>query len=754
MIDKKTLSERDICTKFITPAIEKSGWDTMTQLLEEVYFTDGKIYVRGKMTARGTAKRADYILYYKPNIPIAIVEAKDNNHSVRAGIQQALDYATILDIPCVFSSNGDGFLFHDRSTTDSNLETEISLDDFPSPEQLWEKYKKYKGITTPDAEKIASQDYYFDGTNRKPRYYQQIAINRTVEAIANGQNRILLVMATGTGKTYTAFQIIHRLWKSGTKKRILFLADRNSLIDQTRRGDFKHFKDKMTTVKHRMVDKSYEIYLALYQGLTGNDDEKNIYKQFTPDFFDLIIVDECHRGSAREDSSWRDILQYFSNATQIGLTATPRETNTISNIEYFKEPIYTYSLKQGIDDGFLAPYRVVRIGLNIDLEGWRPEEGKLDKDGNPIEDRIYNRKDFEKTIVIDERTDTVAKKLTEFLKGYDRYRKTTRQHCMNLVEVFNSLEVPDTSNRNLFNAITLADFPIVKVATNNEGLPVILISSVADTTFISQKNIRLKYLELTHNLECKISENNNTQFQNFTVIIFRSNQESLQQYFLGIAETLIKSLSAKPTQQEVFQTFKDFVEIFRTLSDTPTKTLQGLWAELFIIDTAKEPTTLLNYWHSIPEEKFDFNADTEKLEVKSSSTLERIHTFASEQLNPPEDKQVLIASLFVKQTAHGQSISLLANSIQQKVADNHLTEKLFTIISKTLGNTVEQSIKIKFDYDLAKNSLRFYKHQDIHKIEKIYIPHKVSEVRYKSDLTELTAINPQSIPSERLFSAV
>ena len=424
MIDKKTLSERDICTKFITPAIEKSGWDTMTQLLEEVYFTDGKIYVRGKMTARGTAKRADYILYYKPNIPIAIVEAKDNNHSVRAGIQQALDYATILDIPCVFSSNGDGFLFHDRSTTDSNLETEISLDDFPSPEQLWEKYKKYKGITTPDAEIIASQDYYFDGTNRKPRYYQQIAINRTVEAIANGQNRILLVMATGTGKTYTAFQIIHRLWKSGTKKRILFLADRNSLIDQTRRGDFKHFKDKMTTVKHRMVDKSYEIYLALYQGLTGNDDEKNIYKQFTPDFFDLIIVDECHRGSAREDSSWRDILQYFSNATQIGLTATPRETNTISNIEYFKEPIYTYSLKQGIDDGFLAPYRVVRIGLNIDLEGWRPEEGKLDKDGNPIEDRIYNRKDFEKTIVIDERTDTVAKKLTEFLKGYDRYAKT------------------------------------------------------------------------------------------------------------------------------------------------------------------------------------------------------------------------------------------------------------------------------------------------------------------------------------------
>ncbi len=423
-MDKKSLSERDICTKFITPAIEKAGWDKLTQLLEEVYFTDGKIYVRGKMTARGKAKRADYILYYKPNIPIAIIEAKDNNHSVRAGIQQALDYATILDIPCVFSSNGDGFLFHDRSTTDSNLETEIGLDDFPTPEQLWEKYKKYKGIETPEAEKIASQDYYFDGTNRKPRYYQQIAINRTVEAIAKGQNRILLVMATGTGKTYTAFQIIHRLWKSGTKKRILFLADRNALIDQTRRGDFKHFKDKMTVVKHRMVDKSYEIYLALYQGLTGNDEEKNIYKQFSPDFFDLIVVDECHRGSAREDSSWREILQYFKNATQIGLTATPRETNTVSNIEYFNEPIYTYSLKQGIDDGFLAPYRVVRIGLNIDFEGWRPEQGKKDKHGNEIEDRVYNRKDYDRNLVIDERTDTVAKKVTEFLKGYDRYAKT------------------------------------------------------------------------------------------------------------------------------------------------------------------------------------------------------------------------------------------------------------------------------------------------------------------------------------------
>jgi type I restriction enzyme R subunit len=423
-MNKKSLSERDICTKYITPAIEKAGWDTQLQVLEEVSFTDGKIYVRGKMTARGTRKRADYILYYKPNIPIAIIEAKDNNHSIRSGIQQGLDYAKILDIPCVFSSNGDGFLFHDRTATDGDIETEIGLDDFPSPEQLWERYKKFKGIVTTEAESIVSQDYYFDGTNRKPRYYQQIAINRTVEAIAKGQNRVLLVMATGTGKTYTAFQIIHRLWKNRAKKRILFLADRTALIDQTRRGDFKHFKDKMTVVKHRQIDKSFEIYLALYQGLSGTDDAANVYKQFSKDFFDLIVIDECHRGSAKEDSSWREILNYFQNATHIGLTATPKETETASNLEYFGEPVYTYSLRQGIDDGFLAPYRVLRVGLNVDAEGWRPEQGKKDKDGNEVEDRIYNRKDFDKNLVIDERTDLVAKKLTEFLKGYDRFAKT------------------------------------------------------------------------------------------------------------------------------------------------------------------------------------------------------------------------------------------------------------------------------------------------------------------------------------------
>lgn len=423
-MNKKDLSERDICTKFITPAIEKAGWDRLTQLLEEVTFTDGKIYVRGKLTARGARKRADYILYYKPNIPIAIIEAKDNKHSVRAGIQQGLEYANILDIPFVFSSNGDGFIFHDKTNNSENIEIELDLDSFPSPEFLWSKFNQYRGIVTEEAEKVVGQDYYFDGSGRSPRYYQQIAVNRAVEAIAKGQDRILLVMATGTGKTYTAFQIIHRLWKSGAKKRILFLADRNALIDQTRRGDFKHFKDKMTVVKNRMIDKSYEVYLALYQGLSGSDEEANAYKQFSPEFFDLIVIDECHRGSAKEDSSWREILNYFKKATHIGLTATPKETNEVSNSEYFGDPIYTYSLKQGIDDGFLAPYRVVRVNLNVDAEGWRPELGKKDKEGNEVEDRVYNRKDFDRNLVIEERTQAVARKLTEFLKGYDRFAKT------------------------------------------------------------------------------------------------------------------------------------------------------------------------------------------------------------------------------------------------------------------------------------------------------------------------------------------
>ena len=424
MSSKKELTERDICTKYINPALTQAGWNLQTQIREEVYFTDGKIYVKGNKSKRAKGKKADYILYYKPNIPVAIIEAKDNNHRVQDGIQQGLEYSNILDIPVVFSSNGDEFYEHDKTLSNGVVERKISLNNFPTPDELWERYKKYKKIETQEEEKIISQDYFFDAQGKFPRYYQQIAINRTVEAIAKGQNRILLVMATGTGKTYTAFQIIHRLWKSGAKKRILFLADRNALIDQTKKGDFRHFKDKMTVIRKKHIDKSYEIYLALYQGLTNYDEDKDAYKEFSSDFFDLIVIDEAHRGSASEDSSWREILDYFSSATQIGLTATPKETKTISNIEYFGESVYTYTLKEGIDDGFLAPYKVLRVGLNVDLEDYEPEIGKKDKDGNEIEQRIYNRKDFDRSLVIDERTYMVAQRVTEFLKATDRFSKT------------------------------------------------------------------------------------------------------------------------------------------------------------------------------------------------------------------------------------------------------------------------------------------------------------------------------------------
>ena len=424
MGNKKDLSERDICTQFILPALVKSGWDVEKQIREEVFFTDGRIFVKGNKTARGKRKRADFILYLKPNIPIAVIEAKDNNHSVGAGLQQSLGYAEILDVPVAFSSNGDGFVQHDRSGFSEQIEKELSLDTFPSSDVLWKMYKKYKKIETPEQEEIASFDYFYDGSGRAPRYYQQIAINRAVEAIARGENRVLLVMATGTGKTYTAFQIIYRLWKNGRKKRILFLADRNVLIDQTKRNDFKHFKDRMTVIKKKKIDKAFEIYLALYQGLTNYNEDKDAYKEFSRDFFDLVVVDECHRGSAAADSAWRAILDYFSSATHIGLTATPRETKEISNIAYFGEPIYTYTLKQGIEDGFLAPYKVIRVGLNTDLEGWRPEAGKKDKDGNEIEDRIYNIKDFDRNLVINERTKIVAKKVSEYLRKTNRFDKT------------------------------------------------------------------------------------------------------------------------------------------------------------------------------------------------------------------------------------------------------------------------------------------------------------------------------------------
>jgi type I restriction enzyme R subunit len=422
-MDKKQLSERDICTKFITPAVTAAGWDSHVQIREEVAFTKGRIIVRGKVHARGKARRADYVLYHKPNHPIAVIEAKDNNHTIGDGMQQALEYAECLDVPFAFSSNGAGFLFHDRTGLTTPVEQQLALEHFPSPAELWRRYSVWKGMDEATTT-VVDQPYYSDGSGKEPRYYQRVAINRTVEAIAKGQNRILLVMATGTGKTYTAFQIIWRLWKSRTRRRILYLADRNILIDQTMVNDFKPFGGAMTKIRNRTIDKSYEIYLALYQAVSGTEEFRNIYRDFSRDFFDLIIVDECHRGSAAEDSVWREILEYFSSATQIGLTATPKETKDVSNIHYFGEPIYTYSLKQGIEDGFLAPYKVVRIDLDKDLAGWRPEDGKIDKFGQVIEDRIYNQKDFDRNLVLEQRTDLVARKISEFLKAGSRFDKT------------------------------------------------------------------------------------------------------------------------------------------------------------------------------------------------------------------------------------------------------------------------------------------------------------------------------------------
>ena len=443
-MDKKSLSERDICTKFITPALCRAGWDGMTQIREEVSFTKGRIIVRGKLVSRGEGKRADYILYYKPNIPIALIEAKDNNHTIGDGMQQALDYAVTLDIPFVFSSNGDGFVFHDRTGASTAQETTLPLDAFPSPNDLWARFRAWKGLT-PETEAVVLQDYFEDGSGKAPRYYQVSAINAAIEAIAKGRDRVLLVMATGTGKTYTAFQIIWRLWKAGRKKRILFLADRNVLVDQTMVNDFRPFGPAMAKLsthagtiereddstagaannKKRRIDTAYEIYLGLYQAITGPEEHQKLFREFSPNFFDLIVIDECHRGSAAEDSAWREILEYFSTATQIGLTATPRETRYVSNIHYFGEPAYTYSLKQGIRDGFLAPYKVIKVHVDRDVEGYRPEKGQLDRRGEEVDDRIYNTKDFDRNLVLDGRTNLVARKITEFLKeSGDRFQKT------------------------------------------------------------------------------------------------------------------------------------------------------------------------------------------------------------------------------------------------------------------------------------------------------------------------------------------
>ena len=421
------LSEEDIKAMFISPAIYDAGWDKFTQIRMEYSFTDGMIQVRDGYINKGTPKKADYLLLYEGR-PLAVVEAKKSTLSLGAGMQQALEYAECLDVPFVYSSNGTGFLEHDKLATE-RPERELLLSEFPSPAELWERFCQSKGIVGEVREKV-SAPYYYEVGGAEPRYYQRIAINRTVDAVTTGiypggkDRRILLVMATGSGKTFTSFQIIYRLREAGVAKRILYLADRNVLIDQTMKGDFKPFSKVMTRVTGKKMDSAFEVYMSLYQQQVAENEEDDTYKQFKPEFFDLIIVDECHRGSAKETSNWRRILEYFSSAVQIGMTATPKETKDVSNIEYFGEPLYTYSLKQGIEDGFLAPYKVIRINLDKDLDGWRPEKGQRDKSGKLIEDRLYNQKDFDKELVIDERTQTVARRTAEYLRELGGYPKT------------------------------------------------------------------------------------------------------------------------------------------------------------------------------------------------------------------------------------------------------------------------------------------------------------------------------------------
>ena len=419
-MSKKDLTEEDIKLRYITPAINNAGWKN-EHIRMEYYFTDGRVIFQGKVHARQTGKKADYLLFHAANKPIAIVEAKDNNKPLGGGMQQAMEYAHILDIPFAYSSNGDGFLEHDFLT---GKETELSLKQFPTPENLYKRLIDAKQLSG-EALKIVEQPFYSDPYTYDPRYYQRIAVERTVEAIAKGKDRVLIVMATGTGKTITAFQIIHRLKASGLKKKILYLADRNILIDQTMVQDFKPFKKVMTKVQGATIDSAYEVYMALYHQLVSNEEGvEDPFKQVQPTFFDLIIVDECHRGSAKDDSAWRKVLEYFNSATQIGMTATPKAETGANNLDYFGEPIFTYSLLQGIQDGFLAPYRVTNSYISIDLQGFKPDDDEKDLLGREIAQRLYERKDIGRDIAFTKRREIVAKRITKMLKQIGRMTKT------------------------------------------------------------------------------------------------------------------------------------------------------------------------------------------------------------------------------------------------------------------------------------------------------------------------------------------
>ncbi|EJH2798371.1 DEAD/DEAH box helicase family protein [Escherichia coli] len=589
-LNLSNLTEADIITKCVMPAILNAGWDNTTQIRQEVKLRDGKVIVRGKVAARRTVKSANIVLYHKPGIPLAVIEAKANKHEIGKGMQQGIEYARLLDVPFVFATNGDGFIFRDATAAEGEcLEKQITLDDFPSPAELWQKFCLWKGYTQAQLP-VITQDYYDDGSGKSPRYYQLQAINKTIEAVSNGQNRVLLVMATGTGKTYTAFQIIWRLWKSKNKKRILFLADRNILVDQTKNNDFQPFGTAMTKVSGRTIDPAYEIHLALYQAITGPEEDQKAFKQVAPDFFDLIVIDECHRGSASEDSAWREILDYFSSATQIGLTATPKETHEVSSTDYFGDPVYVYSLKEGIEDGFLAPYKVVRVDIDVDLQGWRPTKGQTDLNGEVIDDRIYNQKDFDRTMVIDERTELVARTITDYLKRTNPMDKTIVfcndiDHAERMRRALVNLNPEQVKKNDKYVMKITGDDEIGKAQLDNfinpkKAYPVIATTSELMTTGVDAKTCKLVVLDQNIQSMTKFKQiiGRGTRIDErygklwFTILDFKKATELFaDERFDGIPEKVMDT-----TPEDIADPESDFEEKLEEISEHDDEQVTGV----------------------------------------------------------------------------------------------------------------------------------------------------------------------------------
>ncbi|MCR1251677.1 DEAD/DEAH box helicase family protein [Escherichia coli] len=589
-LNLSNLTEADIITKCVMPAILNAGWDNTTQIRQEVKLRDGKVIVRGKVAARRTVKSADIVLYHKPGIPLAVIEAKANKHEIGKGMQQGIEYARLLDVPFVFATNGDGFIFRDATAAEGEcLEKQITLDDFPSPAELWQKFCLWKGYTQAQLP-VITQDYYDDGSGKSPRYYQLQAINKTIEAVSNGQNRVLLVMATGTGKTYTAFQIIWRLWKSKNKKRILFLADRNILVDQTKHNDFQPFGTAMTKVSGRTIDPAYEIHLALYQAITGPEEDQKAFKQVAPDFFDLIVIDKCHRGSASEDSAWREILDYFSSATQIGLTATPKETHEVSSTDYFGDPVYVYSLKEGIEDGFLAPYKVVRVDIDVDLQGWRPTKGQTDLNGEVIDDRIYNQKDFDRTMVIDERTELVARTITDYLKRTNPMDKTIVfcndiDHAERMRRALVNLNPEQVKKNDKYIMKITGDDEIGKAQLDNfinpkKPYPVIATTSELMTTGVDAKTCKLVVLDQNIQSMTKFKQiiGRGTRIDErygklwFTILDFKKATELFaDERFDGIPEKVMDT-----TPEDIADPESDFEEKLEEISEHDEEQVTGV----------------------------------------------------------------------------------------------------------------------------------------------------------------------------------